>query len=70
MVDEHCIYRDTDKNKAEEIIWNGLQRYPGNDVLPNFLINVLDVSEQGDEMIAVAKALVESTKDDEVRFDA
>ncbi len=70
MVDEHCIYRDTDKNKAEEIIWNGQQRYPGDDVLPNFLINVLNVSEQGDEMIAVAKALVESTKDVEVRFDA
>lgn len=70
MVDEHSLYWYTDKKKAEEIIRNGLKRYPGNDVLLNCLIGVLDVSEQGDEMIAVAKALVESTKDDEVRFDA
>lgn len=70
MVDEHSLYWYTDKKKAEEIIRNGLKRYPGNDVLLNCLIGVLDVSEQGDEMIAVAKALVESTKDDEVRFGA
>ena len=70
IVDEHSMYWYTDKKKAEEIIRNGLKRYPGNDVLLNCLIGVLDVSEQGDEIIAVAKSLIESTKDDEIRFDA
>lgn len=68
--DEHSLYWYTDKKKAEESIRNGLKRYPGNDVLLNCLIGVLDVSEQGDEMFAVAKALVVSTKGDEVRFGA
>ncbi len=70
IVDEHSRYWDTDKPKAEQIIRDGLKKYPGNDILLNCLIGVLELPERSDEVISVAKALVESTKYDEVRFDA
>ena len=70
IVDEHSRYRDTDKPKAEQIIRDGLKKYPGNDILLNCLIGVLELPGRSDEVISVAKALVESTKYDEVRFDA
>ena len=70
IVDEHSRYWDTDKPKAEQIIRDGLKKYPGNDILLNCLIGVLELPGRSDEVISVAKALVESTKYDEVRFDA
>lgn len=70
IIDEHSKYWDTDKKKAEQIIRNGLKQYPGNDILLNCLIGVLSLPEQSDEIIAIAKSLVECTKYDDVRFDA
>ena len=70
IVDEHSKYWDTDKRKAERIIRDGLKKYPGNDVLLNCLIGVLDLPEQSGEVISTAKALIESTKYDDVRLDA
>jgi len=70
IVAEHSKYWDTDKEKAEKIIRDGLKRYPGNDILLNCLIGVLSLPEQSDEVISVARALIESTKYDEVRHDA
>ena len=70
IVDEHSRYWHTDKKKAEQIIRDGLKKYPGNDILLNCLIGVLELPERSDEVISVAKALIESTKYDEVRFDA
>lgn len=70
IVNEHSLYWDTDKRKAEQIIRDGLKKYPGNDILLNCLIGVLELPGRSDEVISVAKALVESTKYDEVRFDA
>lgn len=70
IVAEHSKYWNTDKKKAEEIIRNGLKKYPGNDVLLNCLIGVLAIPEKSDEIITIAKALIESTRYDDVRFDA
>ena len=70
IVDEHSRYWDTDKPRAEQIIRDGLKKYPGNDILLNCLIGVLELPGRSDEVISVAKALVESTRYDEVRFDA
>ena len=70
LVDEARRYRDSDKAKAEKILREGLKQFPGNDVLLNCLLGVLDPSGQGDEIIATAKALAESTEQDEIRFDA
>lgn len=70
IVDESGKYWDTDKNKSEQIIRAGLKKYPGNDVLLNCLIGVLSELCKHDEVITIGKALAESTKYDDVRFDA
>ena len=70
IVDEYSRYWYTDKAKAEQIIRDGLKKYPGNDILLNCSIGVLSELGKNDEVIAVGKALVESTKHDDVRFDA
>jgi len=70
IVDEYSKYRDTDKRKAEQIIRGGLKKYPGNDVLLNCLIGVIAELGKNDEVITIGKALAESTKYDDVRFDA
>ena len=56
--------------KAEQIIREGLKKYPGNDTLLNCLICVISELGKDDEVITIGKALVESTKYDDVRFDA
>ena len=70
IVDEHSKYWDTDKEKAEQIIRDGLRRFPGNDILLNCLIGVISELGQHDEVITIGKVLVESTKYDDVRLDA
>lgn len=70
IVAEHSKYWNSNKAKAEQIIREGLKKYPGNDVLLNCLIGVLKVPERSDEVITVAKALIEGTRYDDVRFDA
>lgn len=70
IVDEYRKYWNDNKVKAEQIVRDGLRKYPGNDVLLNCLIEVLSELGKNDEVIAVGKALVESTKYDEVRLDA
>lgn len=70
IVDEHSKYWYEDKAKSEQIIRDGLKRYPGNDVLLNCLIGVISELGKNDEVIAIGKALVESTKYDDVRMDA
>ena len=70
IVEEHSKYWYKDKAKSEQIIRDGLKRYPGNDVLLNCLIGVISELGKNDEVIAIGKALVESTKYDDVRMDA
>lgn len=70
IVDEYSKYWYADKAKAEQVIRDGLKKYPGNDILLNCLIGVLSELGKNDEVITVGKALVESTKHDDVRFDA
>ena len=70
IVDEYSNYCHTDKAKAEQIIRDGLKRYPGNDTLLNCLITVLPLPEKCDEAISVARALAESTRDDAIKYDA
>lgn len=70
IVEEHSKYWDTDKAKAEKIIRDGLKQYPGNDVLLNCLIGVLPLPEKSNEVITVAKSLIEGTRFDDVRLDA
>ena len=69
IVDEHSKYWDSDIEKAEQIIRDGLKRYPGNETLLNCLIGVLSELHKNEEVINIGKALVETTKSDEIRID-
>jgi len=70
IVTEHGKYWDTDKSKAEQILREGLKKYPGNDVLLDCLICVLCELGRNNEVITIGKTIVESTKYDDLRFDA
>ncbi|MBR5460083.1 MAG: helix-turn-helix transcriptional regulator [Clostridia bacterium] len=63
-------YRCTDREKSERILRDGLQRFPGNDVILNNLLYTLDYKTRADEVITLCKTLIESTKDDSVKYDA
>lgn len=63
-------YRYSDAAKSEEILRQGLKRYPGNDIILNNLLYTLDFSTRADEVIGICKSLIASTKDDSVKYDA
>ncbi|MBO5757745.1 MAG: helix-turn-helix domain-containing protein [Clostridia bacterium] len=67
---ESWKYREHDPAKAERVLREGLQRFPGNDIILNNLLYTLDYKTRADEVIALCKTLIASTKDDSVKFDA
>lgn len=70
ICDEAYKYRSTDAEKSEHILRDGLQRFPGNDIILNNLLYTLDYQTRADEVIVLCKTLIESTKDDSVKYDA
>lgn len=67
---EAFLYRADDPERAERILRDGLQRFPGNDIILNNLLYTLDCKTRAEEVITLCKTLMESTKDDEVKYDA
>ena len=63
-------YRFDDPAKSEQILRNGLQRFPGNDIILNNLLYTLDYQTRAEEVITLCKTLIASTKDDSVKYDA
>lgn len=63
-------YRDSNPARSEEILRAGLKQYPGNEIILNNLLYTMKATERSEEMITICKSLIESTHDDEVRFDA
>ena len=63
-------YRYTDEEKSERILRDGLQRFPGNDIILNNLLYTLDYQTRADEVITLCKTLIASAKDDSVKYDA
>ena len=70
ICDEAYGFRFSDAEKSERILREGLQRFPGNDIILNNLLYTLDFKTRSDEVIALCKTLIESTKDDAVKYDA
>lgn len=74
QVDAICAeayqYRFTDTAKSERMLRDGLQRFPGNDIILNNLLYTLDYQTRADEVITLCKALIESGRDDSVKYDA
>ena len=67
---ESWKYREHDPATAERILREGLQRFPGNDIILNNLLYTLDYKTRADEVISLCKTLIASTKDDSVKYDA
>ena len=63
-------YRESNPAKSEEMLREGLKQYPGNEIILNNLLYTMKATERSEEMITICKSLIESTRDDEVRFDA
>lgn len=63
-------YRDTDAARAERILREGLRRYPGNDRILNNLLYTMDYCTRAEEVITLCKSLMESSRDDAVKYDA
>ena len=70
ICEEAYKYRFTDAAKSEHILRDGLHRFPGNDIILNNLLYTLDYQTRADEVITLCKTLIESTKDDSVKYDA
>lgn len=66
---EAYLCRDTDATKAEKILREGLQRYPGNDRILNNLLYTMDYRTRTEEVITLCKSLIESTRDDAIKYD-
>lgn len=63
-------YRESDPLKSEAILKDGLKKFPGNDILLNNLLYTMRSPERAAEVIALCKSLIESTKLDDVKYDA
>lgn len=63
-------YRLNDPERSERILRDGLQRFPGNDIILNNLLYTLDYQTRSDEVISLCKSLIESARDDSVKYDA
>ena len=63
-------YRESDPKKGEGILLEGLKQYPGNDIILNNLLYVMRAPERSSEVIDLCKSLIESTKYDDVKYDA
>ncbi len=74
QVDAICAeayqHRFSDPAESERILRDGLQRFPGNDVILNNLLYTLDYHTRAEEVITLCRSLIESTKDDSVKYDA
>lgn len=58
-----------DMEKSEQILRDGLKRFPGNEKLLNCLLCTLDYQNRSEEVIDICKTLIESCKEDEIKYD-
>ena len=62
-------YRFTDPAKAEAMLRDALKQYPGNEVILNNLLYVMQTPDRYDEVVMVCKSILEVTKYDDVKYD-
>lgn len=67
---EAAALRTVDDAKSVSILRAGLKQFPGNDIILNNLLYVLDVQKDSEEIINICKSLIASTHDDCVKYDA
>ena len=62
-------YRFTDPKKSEAMLREALRQYPGNEVILNNLLYVMQTPDRYGEVVTVCKSILEITRDDEVKYD-
>ena len=62
-------YRFTDPERAEKMLREALRQYPGNEIILNNLLYVMQTPDRYDEVVTVCKSILEITRDDEVKYD-
>ncbi len=62
--------RDDRPAEAEAILREGLKQYPGDEILLNNLLYTMRAPERSEEVITLCKALIETARLDDVRYDA
>ncbi|MBQ4563538.1 MAG: helix-turn-helix transcriptional regulator [Lachnospiraceae bacterium] len=70
IANEAYKYRESDPEKSRRILEEGLLKYPGNDILLNNLLYVLNYTQNPDETISVASALIDKTNQADIKYDA
>lgn len=73
-VDSICMEafrcRNSDPARSEEILRQGLEQFPGNDIILNNLLYTMKSPERSEEIITICKTLIQGTHDDSVKYDA
>lgn len=67
---ESWKYRESDLEKAQKIIDEGLKEYPDNDILLINRLYVMNFEETPDEVIETALKIIDVSKDNAVKYDA
>jgi len=62
-------YRFSDPKKSEQMLREALRQYPGNEVILNNLLYVMQTPDRYDEVVTVCKSILEVTKFDDVKYD-
>lgn len=70
ICDEAAKCRNTEPEKAEQILREGLKQFPGDDIILNNLLYTMRAPERSEEVIKLCKTLIECTHYDDVRYDA
>lgn len=63
-------FRESNPAKSREILEEGLKKYPGNDILLNNLLYVMNYSKEPDATIKLASKLITATTLSDVKYDA
>jgi len=62
-------YRFSDPAKSESMLREALKQYPGNEVILNNLLYVMQTPERYGEVVTVCKSILEVTRYDDVKYD-
>ena len=64
-----AAFRFSDPAKSEQMLREGLKQYPGNDIILNNLLYVIQTPDRREEVITLCKSILEATKLDDVKYD-
>lgn len=69
-VDRAYKLRESNPEEGCRILEEGLGKYPGNEILLNNLLYVINYNENPDETIKIAGNLVKVTRESDIKYDA